>query len=104
MKKIVLTIGVSILGLFITGCAHTPKLTEKGRAVEIVSKNSIKENCQVLDVISARKNSEQGAASGAITEIRNNAAIIGANTVSVISSSSNEYGVVTVTAEVLICK
>jgi hypothetical protein len=97
---IILAISFTIL---LIGCAKPP-LTPNGSSIKLISKNNISKKCTVVDIVSGRRNTEQGGASGAIIDVRNKAALLGANTVSVISSSANVYGVVTITAEALNCQ
>ena len=87
----------------LVACAGTPVLSKSGQGVRIVSNLDKPERCEVVDVLSSRRNQEQGAASGATVDIRNQAATKGANAIRVISASANEYGVVTVSAEALRC-
>lgn len=89
--------------LFSGGCAK-PTLLSGATKVQVLSISDTANNCKVVDVISGRRNQEQGAASGALIDIKNEAYNLGANKIRVISSDANPYGVVTVTAEALQCE
>jgi len=86
---------------FLGGCA--PVLTNDGQQVRIISRLNQPKNCEVLAVLSSRRNEQQMGAAGATMDIRNEAAGIGANSIFIISSTANEFGVVTITAEALRC-
>jgi hypothetical protein len=91
-------------GIILAACAAKPSLTPAGERVVVVSNLYKPQGCEVLDVVSSRRNYDQGTASGATIDIRNEAAAKGANAIYIISTSANVYGVVTVTAEALKCR